>query len=734
MADNTDLNLATSAGDKVVTREISHGGDTAKLQGVFAMGISGTEGSYTAAAIGGDSANGLDVDVTRVSGNVTVVDGGGSLTVDGTVELGATTLAALESLTVDGTVELGATTLSALETINAAQSGNWTARVADGSGNALTSKAPGSERALSVAIVDGAGNQVTSFGGSGGTSATDDAAFTAASGSGTPMMAFATADSVDSGDVGVVAMTTARAMHVAVQGTVTVSDGSGSLTVDGTVELGATSLAALETIELGATSLAALESLTTINAVTTVGTITNAVTVVGSAAEDAAASGNPVLVGGRYDSSARTLETGDVGALAVNASGQLLVEIAAGAGSGGTSAADGATFTRNTTSITPVGAVVETSAPTLTNGDVAGLSQTTAGALRVAVTSGGVAGVVEDAAAAGGEEGVLILAVRRDSASSGVSADGDFAALSVTSDGSLRVSGGGGGTQYAVDTASGGTDTGTLSLAVRDDVLATLTPVDGDYTQLRTNARGAQWVCLDSTAAQTVTLAASTATQEIVGDAATDAAVSGNPVYIAGRGNNSTPTAMSAANDVTPFWLTLTGAQVVAGDTNDDAAFTPGSGRVQAIGFFADETATDSVDEGDIGAARITLDRKQIVANYAHAAGGATPGRLVSAASTNGTVVKASAGTLYALVCMNLNAAVRYLKVYNSASVTVGTTTPTWTFPIPASTTGAGFNVPIPDCGIAFGTGICLGITTGIADNDTGAVAANEIVVNYAYV
>jgi hypothetical protein len=64
MADNTDLN-AGAGGDKVVTREISHGGDTAKLQGVFAMGISGSEGSYTAAAIGGDATNGLDVDVTR---------------------------------------------------------------------------------------------------------------------------------------------------------------------------------------------------------------------------------------------------------------------------------------------------------------------------------------------------------------------------------------------------------------------------------------------------------------------------------------------------------------------------------------------------------------------------------------------------------------------------------------------------------------------------------------------
>jgi hypothetical protein len=48
---------------------------------------------------------------------VNIQDGGNSITVDGTVELGATTLAALENITVSGTVELGATTLAALETI-----------------------------------------------------------------------------------------------------------------------------------------------------------------------------------------------------------------------------------------------------------------------------------------------------------------------------------------------------------------------------------------------------------------------------------------------------------------------------------------------------------------------------------------------------------------------------------------------------------------------------------------
>lgn len=42
----------------------------------------------------------------------------------------------------------------------------------------------------------------------------------------------------------------------------------------------------------------------------------------------------------------------------------------------------------------------------------------------------------------------------------------------------------------------------------------------------------------------------------------------------------------------------------------DDAAFTVGTTKVNVAGFLADESSTDSVDEGDVGAARMSLDRK----------------------------------------------------------------------------------------------------------------------------
>ena len=53
----------------------------------------------------------------------------------------------------------------------------------------------------------------------------------------------------------------------------------------------------------------------------------------------------------------------------------------------------------------------------------------------------------------------------------------------------------------AIDTATGATDTGVLVLATRDDALSSLTPVEGDNVQLRTDANGALWVALSGSAA-----------------------------------------------------------------------------------------------------------------------------------------------------------------------------------------------------------------------------------------
>jgi hypothetical protein len=169
----------------------------------------------------------------------------------------------------------------------------------------------------------------------------------------------------------------------------------------------------------------------------------------------------------------------------------------------------------------------------------------------------------------------------------------------------------------------------------------------------------------------------------------------------------------------------------------DDGGFTAGTTKTTVAGFVADESSTDSVNEDDVGAARITLDRKQIIANYVHAAaGGATPHKNLDVDETEDDITT-SPGKLYWLHAVNLSNAKRYLKFYNAtaANTSVGTTVPVLTFPIPtfADTNGAGFTINFGDVGVQFSTAICVAATTGFADNDTGAPGNNEVLINCGY-
>jgi len=130
----------------------------------------------------------------------------------------------------------------------------------------------------------------------------------------------------------------------------------------------------------------------------------------------------------------------------------------------------------------------------------------------------------------------------------------------------------------------------------------------------------------------------------------------------------------------------------------------------------------------------VTPDAGSTVKPIPATSGGLSISRTLSANNTTGIVVKASAGQVYTIIAHNTNAAARFLKIYNKATApTVGTDTPVMTLPIPGNTAGAGFVMDVGGMGIAFATGIGIGITTGVADADTGAPAANECVVNILF-
>jgi hypothetical protein len=98
--------------------------------------------------------------------------------------------------------------------------------------------------------------------------------------------------------------------------------------------------------------------------------------------------------------------------------------------------------------------------------------------------------------------------------------------------------------------------------------------------------------------------------------------------------------------------------------------------------------------------------------------------------------VKATAGTVYGVWFSNMATSSRFLKFYNAtaANVTVGTTTPVLTLALPGNSTDDISGLFSIGVGIKFDTAITIAATTGIADNDTGAPSANDVIVNVFYV
>ena len=104
---------------------------------------------------------------------------------------------------------------------------------------------------------------------------------------------------------------------------------------------------------------------------------------------------------------------------------------------------------------------------------------------------------------------------------------------------------------------------------------------------------------------------------------------------------------------------------------------------------------------------------------------------LSSAATTNATSVKASAGTVFQIAVSNVGAAAAFVKLFNLATApTVGTSVPVLTVPVGASGV---VSIPFGELGMRFGTGIALSVTNLVADSDATAVAAAQVKVMVSY-
>lgn len=182
---------------------------------------------------------GLTLSIDDGGGNISIDDGGGSITVDGTVAVTGTFWQATQPVSIAsvpshavtnaGTfaTQVDGAALTSLQLIDNLVLAEDSAHVSGDPGvlgfavrrdaNTSLVDATGDYAPLQVDATGSLKVAIISGAGSGGTSATDDAAFSVASGAGTPIMGLAdetSPDSVDEGDVGVVRMTLTRALHV----------------------------------------------------------------------------------------------------------------------------------------------------------------------------------------------------------------------------------------------------------------------------------------------------------------------------------------------------------------------------------------------------------------------------------------------------------------------------------------------------------------------------------------
>lgn len=104
---------------------------------------------------------------------------------------------------------------------------------------------------------------------------------------------------------------------------------------------------------------------------------------------------------------------------------------------------------------------------------------------------------------------------------------------------------------------------------------------------------------------------------------------------------------------------------------------------------------------------------------------GTTPSKILSAASTNATLIKGSAGRVYGYQLANTTAAWKFVRLYNKATAPVpGTDTPVMVIAVPPNgTTEVEMTVPA-----SFATGIGYSITGASPDLDATAVAVGDVI------
>ena len=296
-----------------------------------------------------------------------------------------------------------------------------------------------------------------------------------------------------------------------------------------------------------------------------------------------------------------------------------------------------------------------------------------------------------------GDPGLLMLAKRRDSDTTSVSADGDYTTLNMDETGRLKVS-----------TLPGSTS-----------------PVTGSITA------SAQTLFINTERASnlTVTMVATTlvghnATFEYSNNSTngTDGNWYGVQVVRSNANTVETATGVLAATPVYGWEASVNGYKWfrvrATAHTSGTASYIlqPGAYATEPIPA-AQATATQPVS---------------VTAGTVNPVVPATPYFVNSAASTNGALILTGTSNVSSFYATNEGASTAYIKLYNKATApTVGTDVPEMTIPVPAAVSGVPgvATIPIGFHGFRFALGLGIAITRNAVHTDTTAIGAGEVKV-----
>ena len=301
----------------------------------------------------------------------------------------------------------------------------------------------------------------------------------------------------------------------------------------------------------------------------------------------------------------------------------------------------------------------------------------------------------------------------------------------------------------ATDTPFTNGDPGVLLLAKRRDSDSTSVSADGDYTTLNMDEAGRLKVSTQpgTTAAVTANITANAQTVPINVERASNLTISMVATTLSGH-NATFEYSNNSTNGTDGNWY---GVQVVRSNANTvetttgALAATPVYGweaSVNAYKWFrvratahTSGTAAYILQPGSYATEpipAIQVTGTQPVSGTLNPAVPATPYFVNSAASTNGALILTGTSNVSSFYATNEGATAAYIKLYNKATApTVGTDVPEMTIPVPAAVSGVPgvATIPIGFHGFRFALGLGIAITRNAVYTDTTAVGAGEVKV-----